>query len=95
MSSMTYALPGANTTTCPPHAWITVGTLTSCSRCGTIDWTSSAPRLLPLARVIGQTLPSLWVATPGETAVEAAARIDAALDIVDDLLLTEHGGAAA
>mgnify|MGYP001304111253 FL=1 len=92
MSSMTYPWnPGTRSrpaaeSTCPPHAWITVGTLTSCSRCGLIDWSSSAPRLLPLALVISRTLPSLWVATPGETAAEAAARMDAAAYITDDLL---------
>lgn len=40
-TSMTYPAPTAAPVTddrCPPHAWITVGTTTSCSRCGTIRW---------------------------------------------------------
>lgn len=39
-TSMTYPAPAAAPSAgqCPPHAWITVGTTTSCSRCGTIRW---------------------------------------------------------
>lgn len=40
-TSMTYPAPTAAPVTddrCPPHAWITVGTTTSCSRCGQIRW---------------------------------------------------------
>ncbi|WP_157080295.1 hypothetical protein [Thermobifida cellulosilytica] len=103
-TSMTYPWnPGTRSrpaaeSTCPPHAWITVGTLTSCSRCGQIDWTSSAPRLLPLALVSARALPDLWVAAPGETPAETAARWDAARHILDDLLdevAAESGEAAA
>lgn len=46
-TSMTYPAPTAAPVTddrCPPHAWITVGNLTSCSRCGTIDWSAAIPR---------------------------------------------------
>nr|WP_278459853.1 hypothetical protein [Thermobifida fusca] len=42
--------------------------------------------LLPLAQVVARTLPDLWWAHPGETPAEAAARQDAALHILDDLL---------
>lgn len=91
-TSMTYPWsPGTRSrpaaeSTCPPHAWITVGNLTSCSRCGQIDWTSSAPNLLPLALVSARALPDLWEPTPGETPTETAARMDAAADITDELL---------
>jgi len=42
-TSMTYPAPAAAPSAgqCPPHAWITVGNLTSCSRCGTIDWSAA------------------------------------------------------
>ncbi len=42
--------------------------------------------LLPLAQVVARTLPDLWSPHPGETPTEAAARQDAALHILDDLL---------
>jgi|GEM_PF-5469033 len=42
--------------------------------------------LLPLAQVVARTLPDLWSPHPGETPSEAAARQDAALHILDDLL---------
>lgn len=45
-----------------------------------------APNLLPLALVVARALPDLWVAAPGETPTETAARWDAAADITDDLL---------
>ena len=47
---------------------------------------TSMTHLLPLAQVVACTLPALWVAAPGETPAEAAARQDAALHILDDLL---------
>lgn len=78
------AAPPAPTAGCPPHAWITVGTLTSCSRCGTVRW--GAAHLLPLALVSARALPALWVPAPGETPTETAARWDAARHILDDLL---------
>lgn len=40
-TSMTYPAPTAASVTddrCPPHAWITLRTTTSCSRCGQIRW---------------------------------------------------------
>ena len=39
-TSMTHLNPavGEAAGQCPPHAWITLGTTTSCSRCGTIRW---------------------------------------------------------
>lgn len=45
-TSMTYSAPAAAPSAgqCPPHAWITVGTTTSCSRCGTIDWSAAMTR---------------------------------------------------
>ena len=42
--------------------------------------------LRPLAQVVACTLPDLWAPHPGETPAEAAARQDAALHILDDLL---------
>lgn len=88
-TSMTYsapaAAPPAPTAGCPPHAWITVGTLTSCSRCGTVRW-GAAPNLMALALVSARALPDLWVPAPGETPTETAARWDAARHILDDLL---------
>ena len=47
---------------------------------------TSMPHLRPLARVVARTLPDLWSPHPGETPEEAAARQDAALHILDDLL---------
>jgi len=47
---------------------------------------TSMPHLRPLAQVVARTLPDLWWAHPGETPDEAAARQDAALHIIDDLL---------
>lgn len=46
-TSMTYPAPTAASVTddrCPPHAWITLRTTTSCSRCGTIDWSAAMTR---------------------------------------------------
>lgn len=39
-TSMTHLNPAVEEAAgqCPPHAWITVGTTTSCSRCGQIRW---------------------------------------------------------
>lgn len=73
-TSMTYSAPAADLFA--PTA----------SRCGQIDWTSSAPNLLPLALVSARALPDLWVPAPGETPTETAARQDAARHILDDLL---------
>ena len=42
--------------------------------------------LLPLALIVARALPDLWSPHPGETPTEAAARQDAALHILDDLL---------
>lgn len=86
MTDPAAAPPAPTAGGCPPHAWITVGNLTSCSRCGQIDWTSAAPNLLPLALVSARALPDLWVPAPGETPTETAARWDAARHILDDLL---------
>lgn len=47
---------------------------------------TSMPHLRPLAQVVARTLPDLWSPHPGETPAEAAARQDAALHILDDLL---------
>lgn len=45
-TSMTHLNPavGEAAGQCPPHAWITLGTTTSCSRCGTIDWSAAMTR---------------------------------------------------
>jgi len=47
---------------------------------------TSMPHLWPLAQVVALTLPDLWSPHPSETSDEAAARQDAALHILDDLL---------
>ena len=47
---------------------------------------TSMPDLRPLAQVVARTLPDLWAPHPGESPDEAAARQDAALHILDDLL---------
>jgi len=47
---------------------------------------TSMPHLRPLAQVVARTLPDLWAPHPSETPAEAAARQDAALHILDDLL---------
>lgn len=47
---------------------------------------TSMPHLRPLARVVARTLPDLWAPHPGETPDEAAARQDAALHILDEVL---------
>ena len=47
---------------------------------------TSMPHLRPLAQVVARTTPDLWTPHPSETPDEAAARQDAALHILDDLL---------
>jgi len=47
---------------------------------------TSMTHLRPLAQVVARTLPDLWSPHPSETPDEAAARQDAALHILDDLL---------
>ena len=47
---------------------------------------TSMTHLRPLAQVVARTTPDLWTPHPGETPDEAAARQDAALHILDDLL---------